>query len=148
MYNRLGNRQMKWCNFSDELSCNYHNCQSHQSAANHSLPLQLPRPSNCWWRIPSWWILARQYPWCASPRVESLPLSSPGSAQMTACLRGAWWMEARSHCQLSPQMRRGCTAAWPATTWETQPRSPPPLWCEVRRHECMSRFMGPRHIQS
>lgn len=95
------------------------------------LPLQLPHPSNCWWRIPSWWILARRCPWCASPQVESRRRLSPGSAVTTACHRGAWWRAARSHFRPSPQMRRESTAAWPATTWETRRRSPPPLWFEV-----------------
>lgn len=147
MWNSLGNRQMKWCAFSTELFCNCHNCQSRQSAANHSRPPQPPHPSNCWWRIPSWWILARRSHWCASPQVGSLLPYSPGSAQMTACLRGAWWRGARSHCQPSPWMRQGCTVVWPATMWETQPRSPPPSWCEVRRHDHKTGFMGPRSIQ-
>ena len=101
---------------------------------------QPPPPSSCWWRTPSWWTRARRSPWCASPQVESRPPFSPGSAVMTAYHKGAWWRGARSHSQPSPQTRRGSTAAWPATVWETRPRSPPLSWSEVRKHDCMAKY--------
>lgn len=107
------------------------------------LPLQLLHPSNCWWRILLWWILARQCPWCASPQVESRPRFSPGSAVTTACHRGAWWRAAHSHFRPSPRMRRESIAAWPATTWETRRRSPPPLWFEVRLSSLCYRIRAP-----
>lgn len=129
---------------STDISCNCHN---NLSETLHALPPQPPRPSSCWWRILSWWTLARRCLWCASPQVESRPRPSPGSAVMTACRKGAWWRGARSRFQPSPQMRRGSTAAWPATTWETRPRSPPPSWCEVRRHDWMTRYMEPQSVQ-
>lgn len=134
---------------SGAQSLSWHNCQSCPSSASlsnrtlHALPPQPRRPSSCWWRILSWWIPVRRYPWCASPRAESRPRLSLGWAVMTACHRGAWWRGARSLSQPSAQTRRGSTAASPATTWETRRRSPLPSWCEVRRHDCTNTRMEP-----
>ncbi len=92
---------------------------------------QLRPPSSCWWRIRSWWTRARRCLWSASRPEESRLRAWPGPAAPDLCRRRAWWRKGFWRSQPSPPRTPASTAASPATTWGTRPRSPPPSSYEV-----------------